>query len=127
MITLRGRFVDGKIEIIDDIPFSGDRDVLITFLSDEVSETSLSREVREELVGSIRSGSLLTPRELDVLNKAQEGLETTEIADALGLAHGTVRNYFSSTYRKLEVRNRIEALKRAVELGLLDPITMKTT
>jgi DNA-binding NarL/FixJ family response regulator len=82
-----------------------------------------SREVREEIVGSNRSGSLLTPRELDVLNKAQDGLETTEIADALGLADGTVRNYLSSTYRKLEVRNRIEALARAVELGLLDPFT----
>jgi DNA-binding NarL/FixJ family response regulator/exonuclease VII small subunit len=61
----------------------------------------------------------LTERELEVLGLTQKGMQTKEIAETLGLSDGTIRNYLSSIYSKLSVSNKIEAVQKAVELGLL--------
>jgi DNA-binding NarL/FixJ family response regulator len=42
-----------------------------------------------------------------------------EIARELGLAHNTIKTYFQRTLEKLGARNRVEALLRADEKGLL--------
>ncbi|MEU8285271.1 response regulator transcription factor [Micromonospora sp. NPDC048905] len=55
----------------------------------------------------------LTPREIDVLRMAAEGLPLKEIAARLFLAHGTVRNHLSVILRKTGTRNRLEAVWRA--------------
>ena len=63
--------------------------------------------------------SPLSPREHDVL-AASTGHETAaEIAAALHLSEGTVRNYLSSAIRKLGARNRREAVEVALEKGWL--------
>ncbi len=62
---------------------------------------------------------LLTERERDVLRLAQRGLRNPQIAQALGITPGTVRNHLSSVYRKLGVHSRHEALTVAKERGLL--------
>jgi two-component system response regulator DesR len=63
--------------------------------------------------------SPLSPREHDVL-AASTGHETAaEIAAALHLSEGTVRNYLSSAIRKLGARNRREAVDVALEKGWL--------
>jgi two-component system response regulator DesR len=54
--------------------------------------------------------SPLTPRELEVLRAAAEGLPLKEIARRLFLAHGTVRNHLSAILRKTGARNRMEAV-----------------
>jgi DNA-binding NarL/FixJ family response regulator len=64
----------------------------------------------------------LSTRELEVLRLTQEGMQNKEIADTLDLSDGTVRNYLSGIYQKLGVGNRVEAVHKAVELGLLPPI-----
>jgi DNA-binding NarL/FixJ family response regulator len=61
----------------------------------------------------------LTPRELDVLRLMAGGYSNREIADALGMAEGTVKNHASSVLSKLGVRDRTRAVLRALELGLL--------
>ncbi|MCK4818666.1 response regulator transcription factor, partial [bacterium] len=45
-----------------------------------------------------------------------------EISTDLEISEGTTRNYMSSIYAKLDVRNRVEAIQKAVEIGLLPPI-----
>ena len=60
----------------------------------------------------------LTAREREVLALIGEGATNREIADSLYLSHHTVKDYTSSLYRKLEVRNRSEAARRAEQLGL---------
>lgn len=62
---------------------------------------------------------LLTDRERDVLRLAKRGLPNPQIAQALHLSPGTVRNHFSAIYRKLGVHSRYEALALAEERGLI--------
>jgi two-component system, NarL family, response regulator DesR len=61
--------------------------------------------------------SPLTDRELDVLRAATGHATGAEIAGALHLSEGTVRNHFSSILQKLDVRTRRQAVDLARERG----------
>jgi two-component system, NarL family, response regulator DesR len=61
----------------------------------------------------------LTPRERDVLAASQDGATIAEIAGALYLSEGTVRNYLSACIQKTGARNRTEVLRLARERGWL--------
>lgn len=63
----------------------------------------------------------LTERELEVLRLLASGFSNREIAAALHLATGTVKNHVSVVLLKLGVRDRTRAVLRALELGLLTP------
>jgi DNA-binding NarL/FixJ family response regulator len=60
----------------------------------------------------------LTEREQSVLRELREGKQNKEIAASLGLSPGTVRNYISTLFEKLGVRDRAQAMRRLQELGL---------
>lgn len=60
----------------------------------------------------------LTEREQSVLRELREGKQNKEIAASLGLSAGTVRNYISTIFDKLGVRDRAQAIRRLQELGL---------
>lgn len=59
----------------------------------------------------------LTEREKEILELVADGKNTKKIADELKLKTGTVRNYISTILDKLEVTNRIEAIKQSKEKG----------
>jgi two-component system, NarL family, response regulator DesR len=61
----------------------------------------------------------LTDRERQVLRLAGEGQSGGEIAEALGLSEGTVRNYLSEAISKLGARNRVDAARLARARGWL--------
>jgi two-component system response regulator DesR len=61
----------------------------------------------------------LTERERQVLRLSADGLPTANIATALGLSDGTVRNYLSEILGKLGARNRIDAARIARTKGWL--------
>ncbi|WP_258210196.1 helix-turn-helix transcriptional regulator [Paenibacillus radicibacter] len=61
----------------------------------------------------------LTERELQVLKYLSDGDKYRDIAQKLFLSEGTVRNYVSSLYSKLEVNNRTQAMKKAQMHGLV--------
>jgi two-component system, NarL family, response regulator DesR len=61
----------------------------------------------------------LTQRERDVLAASADGSLISEIAAALYLSEGTVRNYLSACIQKTGARNRAEALRIAEEHGWL--------
>jgi two-component system response regulator DesR len=65
------------------------------------------------------TGVQLTDREREVLDLIGSGATNREIAAALYLSHHTVKEHTSGLYRKLEVRGRAEAVRRAQTLGLL--------
>lgn len=60
----------------------------------------------------------LSARELEVLELLAAGATNREIAGSLFLSPHTVKEYTSSLYRKLGVRNRAEAARKAEQLGL---------
>ncbi|NUS64303.1 MAG: response regulator transcription factor [Saccharothrix sp.] len=60
----------------------------------------------------------LSERELDVVRLLAEGRSNREIAGALFLAEGTVKNLVTAVLSKLQVRDRTQAALRARELGL---------
>jgi DNA-binding NarL/FixJ family response regulator len=68
---------------------------------------------------SQESPEALTDRELEVLRLLAGGYSNREIAKAFGLAEGTVKNHMSSILSKLGVRDRIRAVLKAVDLGLI--------
>jgi len=67
-----------------------------------------------------RQGALgLSDRERAVLELMASGSTNPEIGEALHLSKHTVKEHTSAVFRKLEVRNRTEAVQRAQRLGLL--------
>ncbi len=61
----------------------------------------------------------LTPREHEVLVASRQHPTVAELATAVHLSPGTVRNHLSSVMQKLDARNRAEALRLAEERGWL--------
>jgi len=63
--------------------------------------------------------STLTAREADVLRAARDGGTIADLAAALALSEGTVRNHLSSAIGKTGARTRAEAVRLADESGWL--------
>ncbi|MGH8199388.1 MAG: response regulator [Steroidobacteraceae bacterium] len=61
----------------------------------------------------------LTPREMEVLKLMTSGISNGEIAEALRLEEGTVRNYVSSIFSKLGVTDRTKAVLLALHKKLI--------
>lgn len=60
----------------------------------------------------------LTERETEVLKMVAKGLSYRQIADRLVLSHRTVQNHVQNTLRKLQMHNRVELTRYAIEQGL---------
>ncbi|PFJ05021.1 histidine kinase [Bacillus cereus] len=79
---------------------------------DEQKETPQSKATAYEL----------TAREIEILQLVAKGFRYTTIASRLYLSNGTVRNYASTAYTKLGVRNKEEAVQKALEIGIIGPL-----
>jgi two-component system nitrate/nitrite response regulator NarL len=83
-------------------------------------------EVQAGLASEIRmrrdfgARPLLSPRELDVLRLAADGLSAGEIAAELHLSAATVKSHLQHVYEKLEVSDRAAAVAQAMRRGLLE-------
>lgn len=93
--------------------------------------TLIAPTITERLLRTIRSTpppletpdaplESLTDRELEVLRLMAEGYGNREIAEALFLAEGTVKNRVSAILLKLGARDRTKAVLRALHEGILD-------
>jgi len=60
----------------------------------------------------------LTDRETEVLKMVAKGLSYRQIAERLVLSHRTVQNHVQNTLRKLQMHNRVELTRYAIEQGL---------
>ena len=70
--------------------------------------------------GTEPAATPLSEREREVLGLIASGATNREIGARLYLSPHTVKEHTSAVYRKLEVRNRAEAVQRAQRLGLLE-------
>ena len=63
-------------------------------------------------------GEQLTERETEVLKMVAKGMSYKQIAERLVLSHRTVQNHVQNTLRKLQLHNRVELTRYAIEQGL---------
>src|SRR5882672_6944187 len=63
----------------------------------------------------------LTDRETEVLRLVAKGLSYKEIAERLVLSHRTVQNHVQNTLSKLQLHNRVELARYAIEQGIDQP------
>ncbi|HSB18502.1 MAG TPA: response regulator transcription factor [Anaeromyxobacteraceae bacterium] len=68
-----------------------------------------------------RTGPPLSKRELEVLELLVHGHTYADVAQALGIAEGTVQTYVKRIYEKLDVSTKAEAALLAVARGLVKP------
>src|SRR6202046_3511567 len=99
------------------------------FLLKDAPASELANAIRRALTGerivdpglaaaALSQGqSPLTPREHEVLAASRDYTTVAELADALYLSHGTVRNHLSSVMQELAARNRGGAGRRAEGRG----------
>ena len=62
----------------------------------------------------------LTERETEVLRLVAKGMSYRQIAERLFLSHRTVQNHVQNTLRKLQLHNRVELVRYAIEQGIDD-------
>jgi DNA-binding NarL/FixJ family response regulator len=63
--------------------------------------------------------SPLSEREKQILKMVARGASNKEIAEELVIAEGTVKNHLSNIFDKLEARDRMQAVLKSKELGIL--------
>ncbi|WP_322807783.1 response regulator transcription factor [Thermanaerothrix sp.] len=63
--------------------------------------------------------NILSPREIEVLRLVATGISNKEIAERLFISEGTVKNHLSNILSKLNVKDRLQAVIRGRELGIL--------
>lgn len=97
---------------------------------DALLAPSVTRRLIAEFAQLRRPASLdrssldaLTARELEVLELVARGLSNTEIAEKLFLSENTVKTHVTHILDKLGLRDRVQAVIRAYETGVVEPGT----
>jgi two-component system response regulator DesR len=106
--------------ILKDDDYVSRIDTIVRDLAD--GELYLSPQAYEALAQATRADGTeqtLSEREVEILRLAKRGLPNPQIAQALHISPGTVRNHLSAVYRKLGVHSRHEALQVADERHLI--------
>ncbi|MGP4002669.1 response regulator [Streptomyces sp. 8N706] len=85
---------------------------------ERVVRADLEHDLNVVLTRKLKESSL-TRREYEILRRVAMGETNPEIAEVLGLTRNTVKTYLQRTMEKLNARNRVEALARASERGIL--------
>jgi DNA-binding NarL/FixJ family response regulator len=76
------------------------------------------RRLAVEPAGADPATPKLTERETEVLRLVAKGLSYRQIAERLVLSHRTVQNHVQNTLGKLQLHNRVELTRYAIEQGL---------
>lgn len=90
-----------------------------------IDSSALVRTVRE-VIGGARPGfnadtkeSVLSPKELEVLQFLAKGMNSKDIAEAMFITVNTVKSHRSHIMRKLGAANAADMVMKAVTLGLI--------
>ena len=110
-VALRGAAADDLVVAVAEV-IAGRRYIATTLSAGLVGQL-------EPVPAQAADDDLLTYREREVLALLAGGSTNREIAATLSVTIATVKSHLVHVYAKLEVRNRQEALSRAVGLGLL--------
>jgi DNA-binding NarL/FixJ family response regulator len=110
---------------------SSSADILNAIRAAHRCEYFLSSKIRAEVITAylaarrhkptVRGYDLLSEREQQVFRLVVEGKTTKEIADILCLSTKTIEKHRGSITSKLGVHGRLELLKYAIKIGVVDP------
>jgi DNA-binding NarL/FixJ family response regulator len=135
--VIRAEFPDARVIMVSN--YEGDADIRQAlasgakgYLFKSIVEEELLDAVREVAAGReylphrVRrqlqehpDQERLTTREDEVLDLVAKGLHNPEIADVLGISDETVKTHVKSVFRKLGVSDRVEAVREAIDRGLI--------
>ncbi|UFS69504.1 response regulator transcription factor [Geomonas sp. RF6] len=79
---------------------------------------ALEKMLRRES-GTLEFGSLLTPREMEIMRMVTRGLRNREIANHLCLSEGTVKVHLHNIYEKVKVDGRVALIRHAHDRGFV--------
>jgi len=104
-----------------------DRGTALTDLLEEAARHGIAREFAGQILRmlktpndrSVKQPATLSDRELELLNLMASGASNQEIADRLVITVGTVKSHINHIFDKLDVHNRLEAVARGRETGLI--------
>jgi len=93
----------------------------------ETGEIAISRKTIALLIDSFMDPSrreavqedLLSAREVEILRLVADGMTNKSIAHSLGISENTVKYHIKNILRKMQVNNRTEAVKSAMQTGIL--------
>ncbi|OQY81569.1 MAG: DNA-binding response regulator [Chloroflexi bacterium UTCFX4] len=91
-----------------------------TFVDPAIAGKLFSHVARATTLAETTITASLNPREHEILKLLARGMSNAEIAAQLFLSEGTVRNYVSSLFSKLNVNDRTQAAVIALRYGLAD-------
>jgi len=105
--------IDDLVQLI--VSFHEGREVFSPYLLNLATDLEPKNEEHEE-----DSASSLTKREIQILKCLADGKNNRAISDQLCLSVETVKTHMKSIFRKLEVRNRLEAAMKAKHFHLIE-------
>ncbi len=84
-----------------------------------IAPLSFSAQGISRVMKKDHEANALTNREIQVLEKLSDGLSASSIGLELFITEATVKTHLASIYRKLDSKNRIQAIIAAKKIGLL--------
>ncbi|MFI0235624.1 response regulator [Streptomyces sp. NPDC016845] len=108
---------------------AGRQDIVRAVRAAAAGQSVLDREVQDRLLATVRTvrpaapgpGPLpadLTPREREVLTLIGQGLPNRAIAEKLFISEATVKTHINNLFAKADIRDRADAVRRAIAAGL---------
>ncbi|NGO70373.1 response regulator transcription factor [Streptomyces boncukensis] len=106
---------------------AGRRDIVRAIRAAAAGQSVLDHEVQDRLLATVRTQAPgpaqplpgdLTPREREVLTLIGQGLPNRSIAEQLFISEATVKTHINNLFAKAGIRDRAEAVRRAIETGL---------
>jgi DNA-binding NarL/FixJ family response regulator len=106
---------------------AGRQDIIRAIRAAAAGQSVLDREVQDRLLATVRTRppapeqslpSDLTPREREVLGLIGQGLPNRAIAEKLFISEATVKTHINNLFAKADIRDRADAVRRAIAAGL---------
>ena len=94
--------------------------VLLAFMDHALNAPhSFSAQGMAQIVDRDKQVFNLSQRELQILSQLHEGDSLSDLADRLYISESTLKKHLTAIYRKMDVRNRVQAIAKARTAGLL--------
>lgn len=108
---------------------AGRQDIVRAIRAAAAGQSVLDREVQDRLLATVRTTrpaapdraalpADLTPREREVLTLIGQGLPNRAIAEKLFISEATVKTHINNLFAKAGIRDRADAVRRAIAAGL---------